>query len=675
MSSRMQHRRIVTTAALPYANGPIHVGHLVEYFQADFWTRFQKMRGHECLYICADDTHGTPIMVSAQKLGITPEELVARSHKEHLRDFTDAQIVFDNYYSTNSEENRKISGEIFLAMEQQGHIAKRSIDQLYCEHDKMFLPDRFVKGTCPSCGAPDQYGDSCDKCGATYSPTDLKNPKCAVCGTTPVMKQSEHLFFKLGNFKEFLKKWCPEHVPNEISNKLKEWLDGDLRDWDISRTAPYFGFEIPGHPGKFFYVWVDAPVGYIASTQNWCTKHKKSLKDYWRSKDAEIYHFIGKDIVYFHTLFWPAMLSCAGYELPRQVFVHGFLTFNGEKMSKSKGTLISARTYLNHLDPMYLRYYYATKLSASVDDLDFSTTDFVQRVNSDLIGKITNLGSRGVQMLNKRFGSKLGAMSADGLQLVQKTQSASESIAKLFEGREFAKALNEIRALADDANKYFDEKAPWKLAETNPTETVAVLTTVLNVFRILAIYLKPILPVYSDQVAQLLGEQSYMWSDAQKTLISGTVKEYQHLATRIDPKNVEKMMEEAKGQTETAPAKKVTAAAPAADDGLIDIDLFSKVDLRVAKIVDAQAVPDADKLVQLTVDIGDGKLRNIFAGIKSAYSPENLKGRLTVVVANLKPRKMKFGMSEGMVLAAGAGGKELFILTPDSGAKPGDRVK
>jgi methionyl-tRNA synthetase len=707
-------RRIVATAALPYANGPIHIGHLLEYFQADFWTRFQKMRGHECLYICADDTHGTPIMVSAQKLGITPEQLIAKSHQEHFKDFSDAQVVFDNYHSTNAPENKRYAEEIFLTLEKKGHIAKRSIDQLFCEHDKMFLPDRFVKGTCPNCGAADQYGDSCDKCGATYAPSDLKSPRCAICGTPPVLKPSEHLFFKLDHFRDFLRDWCPKHVPPEIANKLKEWLDGELRDWDISRAAPYFGFEIPGHPGKYFYVWLDAPIGYIASTQNWCDKNGKNIKDYWFNAETEIYHFIGKDIVYFHTLFWPAMLHAAGIQLPRHVFIHGHITVNGEKMSKSKGTSITARNYLDHLDPMYLRYYYATKLSATVDDLDFSTTDFIQRVNSDLIGKITNLGSRGAQMLGKRLNGTLCALDAEAQKLVQQAQAAGDVIAQHYEAREFAKATNEIRALADEANRYFDEKAPWKTADSDPEGTRVVLTCILNVFRAISIYLQPVLPVYADDVAKLFNEKPYSWDDAKKVLTSGSVAEYKHLATRIDPKNVEKMMDEAKalapealnttstvagssktqgakstnpsssqksngGSPMTTTEKATTAGSPIetapSDDGFIDIDLFTKVDLRVAKIVEAKAVPEADKLLQLTVDLGEGKTRNIFAGIKSAYQPESLNGRLTVVVANLRPRKMKFGMSEGMVLAAGPGGKDLFILSPDSGAKPGDRVK
>ncbi len=717
-------RRIVATSALPYANGAIHIGHMVEYVQTDIWTRFQKMRGHDCIYVCADDTHGTPIMVKARELGITPETLVGNQHKEHARDFADFGVSFDIYSSTNSAENKTLAEEFYVNMRDAGHTAVRSIQQLYCNHDKMFLPDRFVKGTCPVCATPDQYGDSCDKCGATYSPAELKNPRCSICATTPVEKSSDHIFFKLNDFRDFLKEWMPSATQKEVAAKLMEWFDGDLRDWDISRDAPYFGFEIPDYPGKYFYVWIDAPIGYISSTWQWCKANGRNFDSFWKSKDAEIYHFIGKDITYFHLLFWPAMLKATSYRLPTKVFVHGHLTVNGEKMSKSKGTSISARTYLNHLDPMYLRYYYACKLTARVDDLDLNITDFVNRVNSDLIGKITNLGSRGAQMLSKRIDGNLGSLkmpakfdveklttrtTADenGAMLVKYAQTATDAIAELFEEREFAKAINAIREIADAANSYFDHYAPWVTIKdpAKLEEVRTVLTATLNVFRLIAIYLKPVLPLYSDKVAKLLNEKPYVWSDSLKILENAKINDYEHLATRVEQEKFEQIIADSlppgavpaavsakpsksdkksgakvttsgtpSGATPTpATAKAVSDASAASSE--IEIDDFTKVDLRIAKIIEAEAVPEADKLLRLKVSLGELGERQIFAGIKAAYKPEDLVGRLTIVVANLKPRKMKFGMSEGMVLAAGLGGSDLFILSPDDGAKPGQRVK
>jgi methionyl-tRNA synthetase len=688
-------RRIIVTAALPYANGQIHLGHLVEYLQVDFWTRFQKMRGHECRYICADDTHGTPIMVRARQEGRSPEALIAQSAQEHQKDFGDFLIQFDHYGSTHSEENRELIAEVYNAVKEKGHIKSQSIEQLYCEHDKMFLPDRFVKGTCPKCGAEEQYGDSCDKCGATYSPAELKNAHCSLCGNKPVIKSSEHLLFHLQDFQGFLKEWVPQHTQKEVAKKMSEWLDQDLRDWDISRDEPYFGFKIPGYDNKYFYVWMDAPLGYIASTWQWCKLNGKKLEDYWSHKKSEIYHCIGKDIVYFHTLFWPAMLSCSRFKTPNAVWVHGMLTVNGEKMSKSKGTFISARTYLNHLSPEYLRYYYACKLSNTVDDLDLNLEDFTQRVNSDLIGKITNLGSRGAQMLTKKMDGTMSAPAADGLTLIRKAQAASETIAELYDQREFSKVIHEIRNIADEANKYFDEKAPWKTLETDPKGTKEVVSTILNVFRILSIYLKPLLPVYVSKVEKLFGEAPYTWFNVAQILTDTTLKEYEHLAVRIDPVKVAAVVEETKKLQEAKAATSTTTTpSPSATNKknppdtkankertavgqapTISFDDFAKVDLRVAKIVEAEVIPEADKLLRLKVDLGEEKPRQIIAGIRSAYQPQDLVGRLTVVVANLEPRKMKFGVSEGMVLAAGAGGKELFILNPDQGAKPGDAVK
>jgi methionyl-tRNA synthetase len=710
-SSTQKTRTIIATAALPYANGAIHIGHLVEYIQADIWTRFQKMRGHECLYICADDTHGTPIMVKAREMGITPEQLIARSHEEHAKDFSDFGVGFDIYSSTNSAENRALAEEFYIKMRDGDHTATRSIQQLYCEHDKMFLPDRFVKGTCPKCGATDQYGDSCDKCGSTYSTFELKNPACAMCGSTPVEKGSEHIFFKLNDFNAFVREWMPTHTQKEVAAKLLEWFNEPLRDWDISRDAPYFGFEIPGHTDKYFYVWVDAPVGYVSSTWQYLKKNYGRDADdrfnaIWREgwtsgakHPVEIYHFIGKDITYFHCLFWPAMLKAANFRLPNHVFVHGHLTVNGEKMSKSKGTSITARTYLNHLDPMYLRYYYACKLTGSVNDLDLNVTDFVNRVNSDLIGKITNLGSRGAQMLKKRIDGKMGELKGEGLKLVELAQSKAALIAEHYENRDYSKAITEIRDLADEANKYFDEKAPWNMIKDNVEGTREVLTATLNFFRLLAIYLKPVLPAYADKVAKLLGEKPYTWADHAIVLTNREISEYEHLATRVEAEKFDQIIADSLPKEAKAPAAKVeakpaaagkTTAAQASATGKpvasaatsgnelapeIDFEEFAKTDLRIAKIIAAEEIVEADKLLRLKVDLGPLGQRQIIAGIKSAYKAQDLVGRLTVIVANLKPRKMKFGMSEGMVLAAGPGGKDLFILSPDSGAEPGQKVK
>lgn len=686
-------RKILMTTALPYANGYIHLGHLVEYLQADFWNRFQNMRGHECLYICADDTHGTPIMVKARELGITPEELIAQSYREHTTDFRDFQVEFAHYGSTNSEENRVLIEYFYKKFQEGQHIVTRTIQQLYCNFDKMFLPDRFVKGTCPNCGAKEQYGDSCDVCGATYSPADMKDVHCSLCGTTPVLKDSESIFFKLNDFKKYLSEWIPQHCAPDISKKMLEWFNEDLHDLDISRDEPYFGFAIPGtNNKKFFYVWVDAPMGYMSTTDQWAKSHGKTLTDLWQDPSREIYHFIGKDIARFHTIFWPAFLKAADFKAPNQVFVHGHLMVNGEKMSKSKGTFIAARTYLNHLNPESLRYYYATKLNGSAEDIDLNLEDFVTRVNSDLVGKITNLASRGAQMLKKKMDGLMSAPDAPGEDLIRFAQSKSEDIAKHFEARDFVKATNEIRALADKANQYFDEKAPWKTLDSDPVATKQVLTTTLNVFRILSIYLKPILPYYTAKVEKLFGEKPYAWADAQKILLGTGIQDYEHLASRIEADKVKAMVEESRALNEKLSAqKKTTTAAPGAaptavtppaapsaageKPALIDFEEFMKVDLRIATIVAAEEIKEADKLLRLQVDIGSGETRQIIAGIKAAYAPEKLVGRQVLVCANLKPRKMKFGVSEGMVLAAGEGGSNLFVLSPDAGAKTGQRVK
>ncbi len=691
-------RKILITTGLPYANGYIHLGHLVEYLQADFWARFQLMRGNECLYICADDTHGTPIMVKARELGITPEALIAASYDEHTQDFADFQIDFTHYGSTNSPENKELCEFFYKKFQEGQHVRTKAIKQLFCEHDKMFLPDRFVKGTCPKCGAKEQYGDSCDVCASTYSPSDLKEVHCSLCGTAPVLKDSESIFFKLTDFQEYLKEWIPKHCSAEISKKMLEWFNEDLLDLDISRSAPYFGFPIPGtNDTKFFYVWVDAPMGYMSSTEQWAKKNGKTLQEIWQDSGREIYHFIGKDIARFHTIFWPAFLKAANMRSPTQVFIHGHLMVNGEKMSKSKGTFIAARTYLNHLNPEYLRYYYSTKLNGTVDDIDLNLEDMVSRVNSDLVGKITNLGSRGGQMLKKKMDGMMTTPDAEGMAILKTSQQKSEVIAAHFEARDFGKAINEIRSIADEANRYFDEKAPWKTVESDPAGTKQVLTTTLNMFRMLAIFLKPILPHYTVKVEKLLGEKNYQWADAQKILTNVGIQDYEHLAVRIEADKIKAMVEESRKINEAIQAAKkpaVTAAAAASakdaappskkaaapernaeKPGVIEFADFEKVDLRVGLVVEAEEIKEADKLLRLKVDIGDGETRQIIAGIKSAYKPDQLLGRHVLVCVNLAPRKMKFGVSEGMVLAAGSGGSDLFVLSPDVGAKAGQRVK
>jgi methionyl-tRNA synthetase len=704
----MTKRRIVVTSALPYANGDIHIGHLVEYLQTDFWVRFQKMRGHDCVYVCADDTHGTPIMIRARNEGITPEELIARSHRQHSLDFAGFEVAFDNYYTTHSDENRAFSNRIFQALEQKGHITSRLLPQLYCDHDAMFLPDRFVRGTCPKCGSAGQYGDACDACSATYAAEELVDARCVVCGRPPVTRDSEHLFVELEHFRDYLKAWLPAHTARDVANKLLEWFGEPLRGWDISRDAPYFGFEIPGHPGKFFYVWVDAPIGYLASLQNWCASHNESFEAWWQNPETERYHFIGKDIVRFHCLFWPVLLHNAGFLGPDQVFVHGFLTVNGEKMSKSKGTFISARTYLNHLAPQNLRFYYACKLNGTTDDLDLNLDDFIGRVNSDLVGKITNLASRGAQMLHKNLGGRTGEPDPAGHDLLALAQGRADAVAAAYEARDFCRVMVEVRDLADRANQYFDGRAPWALVKSDPEAARAVLTSTLNVFRVLAIYLKPILPSYAVKVEKLFGEPPYVWGDVTTVFTNKPVGAYEYLATRIEKEQVDQMVEasvpgaagqkpEVSGQksgvsptvgpsgSQTAqPPNHPTAtpaAAPAPAEGaaktFIDYDTFSKVELRVGRVVTAELVEGADKLLKLMVDLADGKPpRQVFAGIRKSYpDPAALVNRCVVVAANLAPRKMRFGVSEGMVLAATNVDGAVFVVAPDAGAQPGTVVK
>ena len=697
-------RKIVVTSALPYANGDIHLGHLVEYVQTDFWVRFQKLRGNDCVYICADDTHGTPIMIRARKEGITPEELIARSHATHLKDFSDFQIAFDNYYSTNSPENKAFSERIYLAAEKQGFITKKTTPQLYCEHCRMFLPDRFVKGTCPKCGATGQYGDSCDQCGATYGAEELGSPVCTTCGATPVVKDSEHLYFELEPQHDYLEKWIPGHTTSDVSNKLLEWFKEPLRGWCISRDAPYFGFEIPGYKDKFFYVWVDAPIGYIASLKNWCDKNGKG--DLWNDESVELYHFIGKDIIRFHCLFWPGMLHAAGFKGPDKVFVHGFLTVNGEKMSKSKGTFVNARTYLDNLPADALRYYYAAKLGGTTDDMDLNLADFVQRVNSDLVGKITNIASRSAQMLQKKSDGKLGRVDAEGEALLTKIREASETIAQHYEDRRFNLAVVEICRCADLANEYFDRKEPWKLIKTDVEAARVVLTTALNAFRILAIYLKPILPVYADKAMKLFGEESWMWRDTEVTRQDVTLGAYEYLASRIDAKQVDAMIAAAtvkpadsgevahesrasknkKGESESLPIQDKDGAkssdcggtdssAPVPLKETIAFPDFEKLDLRIGRVESCEIVPKSAKLLKFVLDAGALGKRTIFSGIRGAYpEPEKLVGREVVFVANLAPRKMSVGVSEGMILFAGEPGRCGGVLSPSSEAGAGNTV-
>ncbi len=681
-------RQILVTSALPYANGSIHIGHLVEYIQTDIWVRFQKMQGHKCTYVCADDAHGTPIMLRAQKEGITPEELIAASDKEHRADFADFFVDFDNFHSTHSDENREIAETIYKRLREAGHIEQRKIKQAYDPEKEMFLPDRFIKGTCPKCGADDQYGDNCEVCGATYAPTDLKNPVSAISGATPIEKESEHYFFKLADFESMLREWTQgDHTQSAISNKLNEWFESGLQSWDISRDAPYFGFEIPDAPGKFFYVWLDAPMGYMASFKNLCDKRDDlNFDDYWKANsEHELYHFIGKDIAYFHTLFWPAVLSGSNFRTPTAAFCHGFLTVNGQKMSKSRGTFIKARTYLDNLNPEYLRYYFAAKLGNGIEDLDLNLDDFIQRVNSDLVGKVVNIASRCAGFIKKKFDNQLSATCSEP-ELYQKFVAAGDNIAALFEQREFSHAIREIMALADLANQYIDANKPWVLAkeEGKEQEVHDVCSTGLNLFRVLITYLKPVLPMMAEASESFLNIDALKWSDVSAPLTSHTINKFKPLMTRVEQDKVDALVEASKEdlkqehhKTERkASTKKVDtktdAIPPIADE--IEFDDFAKIDLRIAKIIKAEHVEGADKLLRLTLDIGD-ETRNVFAGIKSAYQPDDLEGKHTVMVANLAPRKMRFGVSEGMVLAAGPGGKDLWILEPHDGAKPGMRVK
>jgi methionyl-tRNA synthetase len=678
-----QSRTILVTSALPYANGAPHIGHIVEYVQTDIWVRFQRMRGHDCLFIWASDSHGTPIMLKARQEGITPEELIARVGAEQRRDFGDFDISYDNFHTTHSDENREVTYEIYRRLSAAGHIRRETIVQAYDEQAKMFLPDRYVRGTCPKCGALDQYGDSCEVCGATYTPADLLNAVSVVSGTAPVQRESEHLFFKLGDFESMLREWTGSgRLQGAVASKLDEWFGAGLRDWDISRDEPYFGFEIPGEKGKFFYVWLDAPIGYLSSLLNYCRRTGRDFDRYWRpDSDAEVYHFIGKDIVYFHTLFWPAVLQGAGYRPPTSVFAHGFLTVNGLKMSKSRGTLIAARTWLDHLPAEYLRYYYASRLGDGVDDLDLNLDDFVAKVNSDIVGKLVNIASRCAGFIARGHGGRLaGQLPEPALQ--DEFVAAGERVAALYEGRDLAGAVREIMALTDRANYYIDQRKPWLMAKdpARNAEVQGVCTQGLNLFRVLVTYLKPVMPKLAASAESFLALPAQSWADAAQAQLGTTIRAYEPLATRVDPAAVKALLaassESLKPSGVPQPAATAPAAAAApASTTTISIEEFGKIDLRVARVESAELVDGADKLLKLGVDLGaDGK-RTIFAGIRSAYEPAKLVGRHVVVVANLAPRKMRFGLSEGMVLAAGPGGEDIFVISPDAGATAGMKVK
>ena len=704
MSSANQPRKVLVTSALPYANGSIHLGHLVEYIQTDIWVRFQKMQGHTVHYVCADDTHGTPIMLRAEKEGITPEALIANVHQEHSADFKEFLVEFDNYYSTNSDENKVLSQGIYKALKANGKIATKTIEQFFDPVKNMFLPDRFIKGECPKCHAKDQYGDSCEVCGATYNPTELINAYSAVSGATPVRKETEHYFFKLSECEQFLKDWTRSEaikgkptLQGEAANKMGEWFENGLNDWDISRDAPYFGFEIPDAPGKYFYVWLDAPIGYMASFKNLCDKQGLNFDEYWaKDSKTELYHFIGKDILYFHALFWPATLEFSGHRKPTQIFAHGFLTVNGEKMSKSRGTFITARSYLDHIrNPEYLRYYYAAKLNSTMEDIDLNLEDFVARVNSDLVGKYINIASRTAGFINKRFAGELKPSQNNAI--VAEIKAAATVVAEAYAEREYGKALREIMRLADVANGFVAEKAPWVMAKQAGQDAALqeVCSDALELFRLLTLYLKPVLPKLAAEIEQFLNIAPLTWVSVDASLAENhAINAYEHLITRIDPKAIEAMTEANKENLTATPAPQPhseqrhaahqqnevkqpspPASLPESEGSYISIEDFTKVDLRIAKIVNAEHVEGAEKLLKLTLDIGEEKPRQVFAGIKSAYDPETLKGRLTVMVADLAPRKMKFGMSEGMVLAASDERGGPYILSPDSGAQAGMRVK
>jgi methionyl-tRNA synthetase len=680
-----KRRRILVTSALPFANGPLHLGHILEAVQTDIWVRFQKLRGHECYYVCADDTHGTPIMLKAQSEGLTPEQLIAQVKIDHQRDFNDMLIGMDNFGSTHSAENKVLCDRMYLRQREGGYIDKRSVSQAYDDTAQMFLPDRYVRGTCPVCATPDQYGDSCENCGSTYTPADLKNAISVVSGTTPVWRESEHYFFKLSAFEKPLRAWIQSGaVQASAARKLDEWFSQGLRDWDISRDTPYFGFEIPDAPLKYFYVWFDAPIGYLASFTQLCARTDLKFDDFFHiDSTAELHHFIGKDILYFHTLFWPAVLQASAMRRPTAVHTHGFVTINGQKMSKSRGTFITARRYLQSFPAEYLRYYFAAKLGSGIDDMDMNLDEFTTRLNSEIVGKLVNIASRCAGFITRHSAGKLAGSLADE-KLFGAFVAAGEAIAQSYEGRDTAGAMREIMALADRANQYVDSRKPWMLAKdpNKVAEVQIVCTQALNLFRVLMIYLQPVLPQMAARASAFFQETVWTWAAAAKPLLSTAINTYEPLAVRLDPKAVASLVEpQAAAPSATAVANTgasdtaTLAAAASVEGNLISIDDFLRIDLRVAKILSAELIAGADKLLKLRIDVGELGEREIFAGIRAAYDPATLVGRLIVVVANLEPRKMRFGISEGMMLAAGPGGKDIFALSADSGATPGMRVK
>ncbi len=713
----MNGRRILVTAALPYANGHIHIGHLVEYIQTDIWVRFQNLRGHRCIYLCADDTHGTAIMIRARQEGRSEAEVIGEMQQAHVRDFAGFDIAFDNYGSTNSDENRTQCAEIWQALRDAELVHQKQVTQLFDPVEGTFLADRFVRGTCPKCEAPDQYGDSCDKCLANFSPTDLIDPRSTLSGATPEIRTADHLFVRIEQLHEFLDKWTQEgdHLQSEVANYLKgHFLGDELRDWDVSRPAPYFGFEIPDAPGHYWYVWFDAPIGYMASTHQWCQANGEDFDTWWRDPETEIHHFIGKDITYFHTLFWPAMLKTAGFNLPTKVHIHGFLTVDGRKMSKSEGTFVQASTYLEHLNPAWIRYYYAAKLGPRLDDLDLNLDEFVTKVNTDLVGKVVNLASRTAKFI---AGNNTAAEYPDDDGLFARGATTGERIAAAYEACDFNTAMREVMALADAANKFVEDAAPWTLKK-DPDQAdrlVDVCSIALNLFRQLAIYLAPVLPRLAEQTGQLLNDPITNWDQSQTPLAGTPVGEFQHMMQRVDPKQVQAMIDDSKeaapleDQPDAVEAEETTIEDSGEDTPSLEtvdehgggddqpetvasaaaceaheqeplttehctFDDFMKVDMRVARVAQASHVEGADKLLQLVLDLGGDVRKTVFAGIKGVYQPEDLVDRLVVCCANLAPRKMRFGTSEGMVLAAGPGGDDIFLLAPDSGAVPGQRV-
>ena len=667
-------RRIVVTSALPYANGPIHIGHLVEYLQTDIWVRFHKMCGNQCFYFCADDTHGTPVMISARAAGVSPKELIEKVHKEHKTDFDGFYVEFDNYYSTHSPENRTFSELIFNRLEKAGSIVRRDVEQAYCENCKMSLPDRYVRGVCPRCRAEDQYGDSCEVCSATYRPTELINPYCATCRATPVLQTSQHYFFKLADYGQQLKELIDGgYTQKSVANKLDEWFQAGLKDWDISRDGPYFGFKIPGEENKFFYVWLDAPIGYMASAKNYCDKNGLDFDEVWNSDEYELYHFIGKDIMYFHALFWPAMLIGAGFKTADNLFVHGFLTINGEKMSKSRGTFIKASTYLKFLNPEYLRYYYASKLTDSIDDIDLKMDDFINKINSDMVGKFANLASRSGPMLTKKLGGELGRLDEQGAELIKKLTAAKAQIIEDYENLKFASVVRKIIALADEANRYVEQNQPWVTIKTDLEKTRTTLTAVINAVRILTIYLKPILPKYAQKIEKFLNIDELKFAGVEVLLQEHKISAFERLVERVDTKQVDAMIEESKESQSPKSTEPEEAVVTEPFKPECTIEDFGKIDMRIAKVIEAKPVEGADKLLRLNLDVG-GIQKTVFAGIAQAYKPDELTGKTVVYLANLKPRRMRLGLSEGMILASGAGGKDIFMLSADSGAKPGQKV-